>query len=149
MCILSSAVCQWIPSVFWHKSGDWKTWTSATSLRFGGMVSSNSVELDLHLRRVIQAQFKNEFSSVRKDRASSRVVQGCGASNAIVDLEHSLPFLRNLIGQFRGTKSLSCPQLRSPQLSCPLLSSPLLICPMLSSRRWDCGDLSDLMTLRP
>ena len=24
-------------------------------------------------------------------------------------LEHSLPFLRNLIGQFRGTKSLSCP----------------------------------------
>ena len=44
-------------------------------------------------------------------------------------LEHSLPFLRNLIGQFQGTKSLICPQLRSPQHSCHLLSSTLLICP--------------------
>ena len=41
-------------------------------------------------------------------------------------LEHTLPFLRNLIGPFRGTKSLSCPQLRSPQLSCPLFIFPLL-----------------------
>ena len=49
-------------------------------------------------------------------------------------LEHSLSFLRNLIGQFRGTKSLSCPQLRSPQLSCSLLNSPLLLCLLLSSK---------------
>ena len=49
-------------------------------------------------------------------------------------LEHSLPVLGNLIGQFQGTKSLSCPQLRSRQLSCPLLSSPLLICTLLSSK---------------
>ena len=34
-------------------------------------------------------------------------------------VEHSLPFFRNLIGQFQGTKSLS-----SPPLSSPLLISP-------------------------
>ena len=43
----------------------------------------------------------------------------------IIYLEHSLPFLRNLIGQFQGAKSLS-----SPQHSCPLLRNPLLICPV-------------------
>ena len=37
-------------------------------------------------------------------------------------LEHSLPYLRNLIGQFQGTKSLS-----SPQLSYPIFSSSVLI----------------------
>ena len=39
-------------------------------------------------------------------------------------LEHSLPFFRNRIGQFHGTKSLNSPQFRSPQLSCPLLICP-------------------------
>ena len=44
-------------------------------------------------------------------------------------LEQSLPFMMNLIGEFQGTKSLSCPKLRSPQVSCHLLGRPLLICP--------------------
>ena len=47
-------------------------------------------------------------------------------STEIIGLEHSLPFLRNLIGQFRGTKSLSCPLLSSPLLICQLLSSKLV-----------------------
>ena len=52
------------------------------------------------------------------------IVEGSLSRRFFLTLEHSFPFLRNLIGQFQGAKSLS-----TPQLSCPLLSSPLLICP--------------------
>ena len=77
-------------------------------------------------------------------RRSFRTLNAVESSVALSNyyLEHSLLFLRNLIGQFRGTKSLSCPQLRSPQLSCPLLSCPLLSCPQLRSPQLSCPLLS-------
>ena len=55
---------------------------------------------------------------------SFRILNAAESSIALSNycLEHSLPILRNLIGQFQGTKSLSSPPLRSPQLSYPLLT---------------------------